>query len=83
MTQTKIREEFGQGRMVGTREAVARGMADRIATLYQVIGGMLQQRASRPSSPRRPALGPIDIHCIQIIAAARWMKPVKLSDRLS
>ncbi|MGY2843595.1 hypothetical protein ACVIWU_006528 [Bradyrhizobium sp. USDA 4509] len=29
------------------------------------------------------ALGPIDIHCIQIIAAARWMKPVKLSDRLS
>lgn len=28
-------------------------------------------------------LGPIDIHCIQIIAAARWMKPVKLSVRLS
>ncbi|WP_316397741.1 DUF6602 domain-containing protein, partial [Bradyrhizobium sp. 33ap4] len=32
-----------------------------------------------PSYPR--GLGPIDIHCIQIIAAARWMKPVKLSDR--
>jgi hypothetical protein len=29
------------------------------------------------------ALGPIDIHCIQIIAAARWMKPVKLAARLS
>ncbi|WP_456856745.1 hypothetical protein [Bradyrhizobium sp. USDA 4501] len=56
VTQTKIRKEFGQGRMVGTREAVARGMADRIATLDQVISGMLQQRASRPSSPRRPAL---------------------------
>jgi hypothetical protein len=28
-------------------------------------------------------LGPIDIHFIQIIAAARWMKPVKLSVRLS
>ena len=29
------------------------------------------------------ALGPIDIHCVQIIATARWMKPVKLSVRLS
>ena len=31
----------------------------------------------------RSGLGPIDIHCIQIIAAARWMKPVKLAARLS
>ena len=28
-------------------------------------------------------LGPIDIHCPQIIAAARWMKPAKWEDRLS
>ena len=28
-------------------------------------------------------LGPIDIHRIQIMAAARWMKPVKLTVRLS
>ncbi|MBP2433925.1 ClpP class serine protease [Bradyrhizobium elkanii] len=42
VSQTKVREEFGQGRMVGAREAVARGMADRIATLDQVISGMLQ-----------------------------------------
>ncbi|WP_038380281.1 S49 family peptidase, partial [Bradyrhizobium elkanii] len=56
VSQTKVREEFGQGRMVGAREAVARGMADRIATLDQVIGGMLQQRAPRPSARRRSAL---------------------------
>ncbi|WP_249796064.1 S49 family peptidase [Bradyrhizobium australafricanum] len=56
VSQTKLHEEFGQGRMVGAREAVARGMADRIATLDQVIGGMLQQRAPRPSSRRRSAL---------------------------
>ncbi|MGY4259747.1 signal peptide peptidase SppA [Bradyrhizobium sp. USDA 4516] len=56
VTQTKVREEFGQGRMVGAREAVARGMADRIATLDQVISGMLQQRAPRSSSRRRSAL---------------------------
>ncbi|MCC8950031.1 hypothetical protein H8A97_34340 [Bradyrhizobium sp. Arg62] len=42
--------------MVGAREAVARGMADRIATLDQVVGGMLQQRSPRPSSRRRSAL---------------------------
>lgn len=29
------------------------------------------------------SLGPIDIHCIQIMAAARWMKPVKFAVRLS
>ncbi|UGY14602.1 S49 family peptidase [Bradyrhizobium septentrionale] len=56
VSQTKVREEFGQGRMVGAREAVARGMADRIATLDQVIGGMLQQRSPRPNSRRRSAL---------------------------
>ncbi|GIQ73203.1 S49 family peptidase [Bradyrhizobium sp. RD5-C2] len=56
VSQTKVREEFGQGRMVGAREAVARGMADRIATLDQVIGGMLQQRSPRPHSRRRSAL---------------------------
>ncbi|MEH2705219.1 signal peptide peptidase SppA [Bradyrhizobium elkanii] len=56
VSQTKVREEFGQGRMVGARDAVARGMADRIATLDQVIGVMLQQRSSRTSSRRRSAL---------------------------
>jgi hypothetical protein len=29
------------------------------------------------------ALGPVDIHCIQIMAAARWTKPVKFAVRLS
>ncbi|MCC8952900.1 hypothetical protein H8B02_05310 [Bradyrhizobium sp. Pear77] len=56
MTQTKIRDEFGQGRMVGAREAIARGMADRIATLDQFVGCVLQQRSPRPSSRRRSAL---------------------------
>ncbi|WP_375780858.1 S49 family peptidase [Bradyrhizobium sp. ma5] len=56
VSQTKVREEFGQGRMVGAREAVARGMADRIATLDQVMSGMLQQRSPRPHSRRRSAL---------------------------
>lgn len=56
-TQAKVREEFGQGRMFGAREAISRGMADRMATLDQVIGGLVAKGAApRASSRRRSAL---------------------------
>ena len=32
-----VRSEFGQGRLVGAKEAVRRGMADRVATIDEVI----------------------------------------------
>lgn len=54
VTQTKVRDDFGQGRVFGAREAVARGMADRIATLDDVIGGLIQKTPSR--ARRRSAL---------------------------
>lgn len=53
VTQAKVKEDFGQGRVFGAREALARGMADRIATLDDVIGGLQQKRAT---SRRRSAL---------------------------
>ena len=53
-TQTNVRENFGQGRIFGAREAIARGMADDVMTLGDVIGGMLQKAAIRPR--RRSAL---------------------------
>jgi signal peptide peptidase SppA len=53
-TQTNVRENFGQGRIFGAREAIARGMADDVMTLGDVIGGMLQKAATR--SRRRSAL---------------------------
>jgi signal peptide peptidase SppA len=56
VTQAKVKEEFGQGRMFGARDAVARGMADRVATLDQVIAGMVAQMPSRAASRRRSAL---------------------------
>jgi ClpP class serine protease len=54
VTQTKVREDFGQGRVYGAREAVARGMADRVATLDEVIAGLAQKMPAR--SRRRSAL---------------------------
>lgn len=55
VTQTKVKEDFGQGRVYGAREALARGMVDRIATLDDVISGLAQKQASR-ASRRRSAL---------------------------
>ncbi|WP_315759313.1 S49 family peptidase [Bradyrhizobium sp. SZCCHNRI2007] len=56
VTQAKVKEEFGQGRMFGARDAVARGMADRVATLDQVIGDMVARMPARSASRRRSAL---------------------------
>jgi signal peptide peptidase SppA len=54
VAQTKVKEDFGQGRVFGAREAVARGMADRIATLDDILGGLMQKIPARPR--RRSAL---------------------------
>ncbi|MGJ5036586.1 S49 family peptidase [Bradyrhizobium sp. HKCCYLRH3059] len=56
VTQAKVKDEFGQGRMFGARDAVARGMADRVATLDQVITGMVSRVPVRSASRRRSAL---------------------------
>lgn len=53
-TQANVKEKFGQGRIYGAREALARGMVDRVATLGDVIGGLSQKPARR--SVRRSAL---------------------------
>lgn len=38
-----VREGYGRGRVVGAKEAVATGLANRIATLDTVLAGMAQQ----------------------------------------
>jgi signal peptide peptidase SppA len=55
VSQAKVKEEFGQGRVFGAREAVSRGMADRVATFDEVISGLVQ-KASTARSRRRSAL---------------------------
>lgn len=56
VTQAKVKDEFGQGRMFGARDALARGMADRIGTLDQVISGMVAKMPTTRTSRRRSAL---------------------------
>lgn len=50
-SQANVRERFGQGRVYGAREALARGMVDRVATLDDVISGLIQKPSAR--MPRR------------------------------
>jgi len=42
----QIRNGFGQGRAVGAKEAVAEGMADRVATLDETIARLLRELRS-------------------------------------
>ena len=37
VTEARVEKDFGQGRMVTSKEAVERGMADRVATIAQVL----------------------------------------------
>lgn len=48
----RVREDFGQGRMVLSQEAVDRGMADRVETLQQVIDRLANGGAARPARAR-------------------------------
>jgi signal peptide peptidase SppA len=49
VTQAKVRDDFGQGRMVMAREAVRLGMADRVATLDTVLGRHGGAQSARPA----------------------------------
>jgi ClpP class serine protease len=50
VSQQKAREEFGQGRVVSARRAVELGMADRVATLPEVLSSLV---AGKPAMQRR------------------------------
>jgi signal peptide peptidase SppA len=55
ISQTKVKEDFGQGRVYGAREALSRGMVDRIATLDQIVSELAQKPTPRRGA-RRSAL---------------------------
>ena len=54
-----VRERFGQGRLLGAKDALAAGMVDEIATLDDVIG-RLSKRPTKFAVPRAAALAPSD-----------------------
>jgi len=53
-TQANVRDTFGKGRVYGAREALSRGMVDRVGTLDDVIGGLTQKPSK--AARRRSAL---------------------------
>jgi signal peptide peptidase SppA len=44
VSQTKVREGFGQGRMLTAQAALDAGMVDRVATLQQVVDGLVTKQ---------------------------------------
>lgn len=49
-TEGRVNSDFGQGRMVTARDAVTRGMADRVATLEQVLHRLGAEGVPSPSA---------------------------------
>ena len=47
-----VREKFGQGRMVAGKEAVDRGMADRVETLAAAIARLAGSKNAAIARPR-------------------------------
>jgi ClpP class serine protease len=74
VTESKVREDFGQGRIFDARRAVGVGMCDRIATLDQVLAELgvsrvtaqpqrmvfLYRRPLRTESKLRMSTAPVD-----------------------
>jgi len=56
VTASTVREKFGQGLMFSAKEAVERGMADRVATLDETVSRLLG--GGRVAGPRAAAVEP-------------------------
>jgi signal peptide peptidase SppA len=54
-SQTKVREEFGQGRMCLAAEAVRRGMADRVDTLEATVARLSGARKAKTGKAKAAA----------------------------
>lgn len=49
-----VRDGFGEGRIVGAKQAVALGMADRVATMEQVLSEMIKKKKKMPMQEQYP-----------------------------
>ena len=50
--QSRVKTDFGRGRIVSAREAVAAGMADGVMTTADMLNGMMQKPGARRMSKR-------------------------------
>lgn len=53
VTASVVKKDFGQGRMLGAKDAVALGMADRVATMDDVISELAQGKQRKGQSALR------------------------------
>lgn len=56
-----VRSDFGEGRVVNARQAVARGMADRIGTLDDTVNSLLASVTAKTVGARRADSDPLDV----------------------
>lgn len=72
-----VKEDFGQGRMVLARDAVAAGMADGIATFDQTLARLEKQAAkvTRTSEPEPPAATTRTVEPERPVATTRKPEP--------
>ncbi len=68
-TASKVKNGYGQGRMVSPAAAVAEGMANRVATMDQTL--------SRLGVPRQTAVSPNAAAEVPVITASEEPKPVE------
>jgi len=56
VSESSVRNGFGEGRVVGAVEAVKLGMADRIDTLDNVVAGLLKRQKRKGTGSRAAAM---------------------------
>ena len=72
-----VRNEFGEGRMVLAKDAVRRGMADRVETMQQTLARLTRRRKVDVADPcgGQTLLSPASHH-------RRWGQDQGIRDRL-
>jgi signal peptide peptidase SppA len=75
----KVREEFGQGRMLTAEKAVAVGLADRIATLQEVVDGMVPKGSKGRLAAENMGVTYFDTEKQEMAAAEQPSPPVDLA----
>lgn len=69
VTANKVRSDFGRGRMVEAKEAVSRGMADRVGTLDQVLSRLMVDQSD--SDRARATVALLELEAIAA-SVRRW-----------
>lgn len=77
VSESAVRNGFGEGRAVGAQEAVRLGMADRIDTLDNVVAGLMKRQKRKGSASRAAAtVRRHRVDALQVACRTRVVDPV-------